>query len=338
MSNLKPLGRNFISTPLSLIFRFVVTLKNFWHNSFPPQKREFPVISVGGISTGGTGKTPLTALIIEELIKADKTPVLLSRGYGRISKEIAIKTPFETATWQDVGDEPLMLKNRFTSLWLIITGDRTAGANQIKGKLPKNSVYIMDDGFQHRKFFRDLDIITVPDTIFEDSLLPAGLMREPIESLSRADIIVVMGENRNSCKSKIEKLFPEKTIYTATTISNEWVNISSGRKTEKLTDPTKLFASIARPNRFFESAKKVANIIEKPIAFPDHHIFTKKDYELLQTTQNVQLGMTEKDSVRINKDFLVKREDLWYLTISTRFDSQILKFNEKILDTIKERD
>ncbi len=150
-----------------------------------------PVVSVGNISLGGTGKTPLVSFLLSEFISRGMNPILLSRGYGRKSQNLEIIPPkFEIPSADRIGDEPLLLKRRCPESTLLVHANRAAMAKKNWDKL-RGDVIVMDDAFQHWQAVRDIDVVTVdisrkPST----ALLPVGRMREPLSSLQRADAIV----------------------------------------------------------------------------------------------------------------------------------------------------
>jgi tetraacyldisaccharide 4'-kinase len=273
-----------------------------------------PVISIGGISAGGTGKTPLVSLIAAYIEQKGYTPILLSRGYGRKTKKVRIISPDEDTNWHSVGDEPLMLKKRHRGLWLCIGANRRKAAMKLLKRNPLRPVFIMDDGFQHIRLHRNLDIVTLPENIFSDHLIPAGRMREPLESLSRADIICIFGDKTEKTAQKLKKSFTGKTVLRLTSEATGWIDIRQAAKQKYLSETMSLFSGIARPHRFLKSAKnKCTNITEHRI-FPDHHPFGRKDYILLNSLENSHVGTTEKDFIRLNIKKLDKRKKFWYLT------------------------
>ncbi|MGM0462232.1 MAG: tetraacyldisaccharide 4'-kinase [Fibrobacterota bacterium] len=273
-----------------------------------------PVISIGGISAGGTGKTPLVSLIAAYIEQKGCTPILLSRGYGRKTKKTRIVSPDEAATWHCVGDEPLMLKKRHPGLWLCIGANRRKAAMKVLERNPHRPVFIMDDGFQHIRLNRDLDIVTLPENIFSDHLIPAGRMREPLDSLSRADIICIFGDKTEKTAQKLKKSFPAKTVLRFTSEATEWVAVRQGEKQKFLFETMSLFSGIARPHRFLKSAKNKCTGITEHRIFPDHHPYGRKDYILLNSMNNSHVGTTEKDFIRLNIKKLDKRKKFWYLT------------------------
>lgn len=333
MSSLKPIGNSVVGTLLSFFYEQIIRIRNniFDHNS--PQKLPFPVISIGGISAGGTGKTPLTASIIEFCISQGKTPILFSRGYGRKSKQTIIAPPSQTdISWENVGDEPAMLRKRYPSLWLAIDGNRMRAANFLLTNLPKNPVGIMDDGFQHRKMPRNLDIVTLPASVGSDSIIPSGLLREPLRSLKRADIIVFTGEPDKSTISTLAKLGISIPFGISCTISDSIINISSYERKKYINEEVTLISGIARPERFRITAEPFFKSIKKHVIFPDHHIYSAADRALLLGEQKSVFCTTEKDAIRLTTNNSAEMKNVWYIPIRQRFEDT--NFHDRFYELI----
>ncbi len=334
MSSLKPFGDSFHGILGERIYAVITAIRNMYYTVFPPKKLPFPVISIGGISAGGTGKTPLTATVIEHIIHQGYTPVLFSRGYGRISNKCSIIPADESLpTWKEVGDEPAMLRNRYPQLWLAINGKRMIAAKELLKIVPEKCVAIMDDGFQHRQMPRDIDIVTIPESVHKDYLIPRGLLRESLSSLKRADIITVMGD----LKSEDEKILSpflnnRSTIGLVITEGGTFFNPSQNEETEFLTKPVTLFSGIARPERFHKMITDRGCSVKNVHSFSDHHIYSEQDSNLLSVHSNELLCTTEKDWIRLQGNNWVNCENLWYFTIEQRFSDE--QFRKRFFDLI----
>jgi len=190
------LGSNPAAAMLSCLYKAAVNARNFAYDSIPALSKELgrPVISVGGIRAGGTGKTPVAKLVARHIIDNCGCGVaFLSRGYGRKSKRAVIVRPQEAADWREVGDEPWMLHSNIPESWLGIGADRAAVARMLSPLLPEKTVFVLDDGFQHRKARRGLDIVCLSEGAFGDRMMPAGYLRESISALRRAGVVLVVG-------------------------------------------------------------------------------------------------------------------------------------------------
>ena len=311
---------------LSLIYLFVINLRNRYYDRFPPKKLDFPVISVGGIRAGGSGKTPLTDWIIERIEETGKTPVLFSRGYKRLSRRTEIVAPDDETCWQAVGDEPAMLKRRHKKLWLAIDANRKRAERKLRAFGLKNIVGVMDDGFQRRDFWRDLDVVILAPSDLTDNVLPSGLLREPVKSLERADITASQKEIKNGKNCIVEF------------VAEEFVNAKSGEKKLNFDDEILCFCGIARPQRFLDSVNRLTKKENKHLFFPDHHRYCDKDYKTLSSASQAVLVTTEKDFMRLDAKKTEKLQNLWYLSYRARIENESYVFiKNKILEICGER-
>ncbi len=269
-------------------------------NSLP-----FPVVSVGNLSAGGTGKTPLVLSLTHLLTAAGRFPVILSRGFGRTSTDIARVDPAGDAALY--GDEPLLLA-RSSPAPVFIGPDRyRVGLFAIQSlaaqslPLPPTTIFLLDDGFQHRQLARDANIVLLSGSDLSDALLPAGNLREPHRGLSRADILV----------------FSEQEASLAPQFLDRFERPSCGRPViwmvRRSLDLTHLppaasrpvaFAGIAHPSEFFSSLRAHDLAPLSAIGFPDHHRFTPADISRIVAATTAAhaniLLTTEKDLVRLD--------------------------------------
>jgi tetraacyldisaccharide 4'-kinase len=296
-----------------------------------------PVISIGGIRAGGTGKTPCAMMVGEMLQEAGKTVAILSRGYRRKNKADFIAAPGEKIDWHDCGDEPAMLRSVLSNCWLGISAQRQRVAQQIE-VVAKDIVFILDDGFQHRQLQRDLDIVCVSESLFNDRMLPDGFLREPISSLSRAHVICLIGKIENSVQlsvleEKIRNSYKQVDTFIAYPQPCGWVNVCTGEESKTLpfSDPVAM-CGIARPERFFESLESLGINPCKKIAFSDHHSFTKDDFRDIHKLYSKGLVITEKDAIRINTFSSEISSKIWYLKVRLKFhsDDSTKRFKEKL--------
>jgi len=321
---------------LSQIYLFVINLRNSKYDRYSPQDFGFPVISVGGIRAGGSGKTPICDKIIQEIEDLGKIPVLFSMGYKRKSRKTEIIPPEQKTSWGIVGDEPLMLKTRRKSLWLAIDVDRNRAAKKLLERNDidkKNIVGIMDDGFQHRKFRRNLDIVVLSPNDLQDKMLPLGRLREPIKSLERANIIVSqtpipVGADPRVCPMSACPTKNTKNLVVEF-VANEFINVVSGEKKLNFDEEILCFCGIARPERFVASIEKLTGKAPKHVFFSDHHKFRDKDYALLNSASQEVLVTTQKDFMRLDEEKTEKLQNLWYLSYSVVMDDENDSFLKK---------
>jgi len=272
---------------LGSIFGVGVQLRNSLYDGGVLQSRRLtgPVVSVGNLSVGGSGKTPFV-LLLGELLQARGVKFdILSRGYGRKTKGVMLVDP--PGTSQDFGDEPLLMARRL-SVPVIVGEDRyAAGLFAEKNFGPQ--LHLLDDGFQHRSLARDFDIVLVTPEDTRDGLLPGGRLREPPRSLSRADAIVLTSGASGD-------LFPldGKLLWRA----------RRGILPKDVPPRPVAFCGVARPKNFLLQLR-TAGI--EPVAeafYRDHHAYTERDIqELLKLRQQSEAGgfvTTEKDAINLD--------------------------------------
>jgi tetraacyldisaccharide 4'-kinase len=250
----------------------------------PSQRLQGPVISVGNLSVGGSGKTPFV-LLLGELLKARNICFdILSRGYGRKTRGVAIVDPAGAAT--DFGDEPLLMARRLNVP--VILGESRYDAGQFAETKIGPQLHLLDDGFQHRALARDFDIVLVTPDDTRDHLLPQGRLREPLTALKRADAVVLTsGASPDSFPIKGQQVW----------------RVRRGILPKNVPDRPIAFCGIARPKNFLTQLR-TAGI--EPVAealYRDHHAYTEKDIrDLLQLRQQSEAGgfvTTEKDAINL---------------------------------------
>ena len=272
--------------PLSAIYGGVVGARNAFYDRGVLRARRLhgPVISVGNLSTGGSGKTPFV-LLLGELLKARGIKFdVLSRGYGRESKGVRLVDP--AGLPREFGDEPLLIARKL-QVPVIVGEDRYQAGHFAESRF-EPQLHLLDDGFQHRALARDFDIVLVTPQDASDHLLPSGRLREPLSSLRRADAVVLAsGASAES--------FPlaGKIVW----------RVRRGIVPKDVPPRPVVFCGIARPQNFVLQLR-AANI--EPVAeafYRDHHTYEEKDIrELLALKQRSDAGgfvTTEKDAVNL---------------------------------------
>jgi len=283
------------------------------------------VVSIGGITAGGTGKTPMALLVGSYLKRKGREVAFLSRGYRRQSKETVIVEPRSNVVWKDVGDEPALLHANMPESWLGIGSDRCATIRKMLPRLSEKAVFVLDDGFQHRRVRRTRDILCVPANVFDDLLLPAGTLREPLKGMKRANCICIMaGEleehDLEETRHKVIELNNRATIVVLQQRARGWVRLATGATSDKLPllRPL-LMCGIARPERFTDLVRSLAVRPAKEVTFRDHHAFTARQIQALCRGQYDGILTTEKDAQRLLTLNLVNCPDIWYLKMDLRF-------------------
>ena len=286
-------------------------------------KAPVPVLSLGNVTVGGTGKTPLAIDLAARFLAAGFKPAVLSRGYRRkSSEEYLIVSDGKTilATCEDAGDEPYLIASSVRGAAVIVGAKRSQTAAIACEELGCN-LLILDDGFQHLKIRRDADVVLIDysDDIENDLLLPAGRLREPLAALSRATSIVITKVPQNPDHSRLEtisrvihKYSPNATIGLVRFVANKVVTfddistlLPSLRSTTTIAAIPKrvvAFCGLARPERFFsELAHNKVNVVDR-IALPDHHWYTASDASRLNNSARKHHAdgfvTTEKDIVK----------------------------------------
>ena len=306
-------------------------------NHFKSTSFSFPIIAIGNLSTGGTGKTPMTEYVID-LLKDSYEIAVLSRGYKRKTKGFILAD--SKSTVMDLGDEPYQMHLKFKKIDLAVDTNRVRGINLLKEKNNNIDIVLMDDAFQHRAVKAGFYILlTAFDDLFiDDFLLPTGSLREFKSGVNRADVIIVSKtpENttekvRQSVSKRLEHynkpIFFSEIIYSEMLISQtESINLNS-LKDKKVT----LVTGIANPKPLKDFLVR-KGIIYDEIEFEDHHNFSTSEISQLENLDTFIIT-TEKDYVRMCGR--LNHQKLFYLPIKTKIYNSV-KFEELIFNFIKE--
>jgi tetraacyldisaccharide 4'-kinase len=270
---------------------------------------DIPVISIGNISAGGAGKTPLIIKCSELLESAKIKHAIVGHGYKRESNEyLLLDTQNPDIPIEKTGDEARLV--HLITRKPVGVGNSKAETAHLMSK-GDYRLLLVDDGFQHRKLYRDLDIVIISKgTIINPYLLPKGRLREPLTNLSRADIVILRDINEipDIIKQNVTDqtiLFAQTELLPGITIRNWATNNIDPLTKNPLTKPLKLIpmSGLARNTSFHKSLKLQGHKIISPIEFRDHHRFSSKDLStathLLQKYQADNIAITEKDAVKI---------------------------------------
>jgi tetraacyldisaccharide 4'-kinase len=290
--------------PLSIIYYLIIEIKK---KIYIPQKFNIPIICVGNIYIGGTGKTS-AAIEISKILNQFKKICFLTKGYGRISKKDIYMNELNISNQnsEDTGDEALLL-NKFGHVY--ISNNRSEAIKNII-KLGYDAI-ILDDGFQDHLIFKNINILCFDSKnwIGNNNLIPAGPLREPLKSIKEANFIIIKGEKNQIIEKKIKTISPNvEIIYAENRIENN----------ETLKNKNFIaFTGIGNPYSFFNTLIDSNIKIIKQIIYPDHFQFTEKNYKTLfqeAEDNNCNLITTEKDWVRINEQF---KDKVYYTKLST---------------------
>jgi tetraacyldisaccharide 4'-kinase len=343
--------------PFSLIYGFIISIRNFLYDRNLLKSNSFrnPVISVGNLSTGGTGKTPHVEYLIR-LLKDSYKVATLSRGFGRKSKGfILVSSPASTAI---IGDEPMQYHTKFKNILVSVGENRVEAIHKLLLLPSPPQVILMDDAFQHRKVKPGLSILLIEyENIFKsDFLLPAGNLREWMSGKKRADIIVVSKSPAILVpiekKRIIEQLQPREyqQVFFSTYQYGDFEKVYGdtgmlmGSKYYLEKRFTILMVTgIANPSGMMEYLRRHTDKLETLI-FPDHHEFSGKDIQRIKERfDNIAnpskiIVTTEKDAMRMRNPEvrpLIEHLPLFYLPIEVQIHHDQEKFNQLILDYVR---
>jgi tetraacyldisaccharide 4'-kinase len=277
--------------PLSAIFGAGVALRNalYDHGVFKVKRLSRPVVSIGNITVGGSGKTPLV-IALGELLKARGIEFdVLSRGYGRKGVGVAIVDPCGSP--EQFGDEPLLIARKLRAP--VIVGSDRYQAGLLAEEKFASRLHLLDDGFQHRGLHRDFDIVILSADDLRDTLLPVGRLREPVSSCRRAGAVVNFDDATFDEATFDGATFPSKPIWAG----HRQVTLPATK------GKMIAFCGIARPGQFFAQLREAGGQVAETVAFPDHHRYTERDVSrLLRLKSSAEADgfiTTEKDTINL---------------------------------------
>lgn len=272
--------------PLTALYGVVVRIRNGMYDrgALRTHRLQGPVVSIGNLTVGGSGKTPFLIALGELLKGRDIQFDVLSRGYRRTARGVALVDA--NGSPRDFGDEPLLIARKL-SVPVIVGEDRFA-AGEFAEQNFGPQLHLLDDGFQHRHLARDFDIVLVTARDPDDTLLPAGRLREPLSALSRAHAVVLTNE-----------LATDGLPLDAQQV---W-RISRGIAAPAVNGPCFAFCGIARPESFFADLASAGLTLTGTMSFPDHHSYTSSDIRRLlalrQRHNATSFVTTEKDAINL---------------------------------------
>ncbi len=345
----------------SLIYGIIIYIRNFLFDKNILKSKEFslPIISVGNIAVGGTGKTPHIEYLIN-LLKDEFNIATLSRGYKRKTKGYLLAN--NNSTTQDIGDEPRQIKQKYKNqIEVIVDENRIRGIKKILIDKPKINAILLDDAFQHRKVKPNISILLIDYShpLKKDFLLPLGNLREHSSEKCRADIIIITKcpKNIEPIKKRIIykeiKPFPyQKLFFTSFTYEDftpVFQDIEKNIVSKKNQNNNKLsillVTGIANPKPLINHVKENISSDITILKFPDHHNFNFKDIEKIEKTYNKIVSKnkiiltTEKDAMRLQNFSNIAellKQNFYYLPIKVIFiDKKNHDFNNQIIDYVR---
>lgn len=328
--------------PFSILYGGIMQLRNELYDRGILSSTQFdvPVIGVGNLSMGGTGKSPMVEYLVG-LLNPDHKVATLSRGYKRKTEGYILLTGLESAT--EVGDEPLQFKNKFRHVMVAVDESRSNGIQQLLEENTPPEVVVLDDAFQHRKVKAGFYILltSYSNLYRNDMVLPAGNLREPAVGAKRANVIVITKCPEDLSMSEqveiMRKLRPQagQEVYFSSIAYSE--KIFSRNTTLPLKDLKNnrftLVTGIAKPQPLVDYLESLGLDFEHK-AYKDHHNFTEEELRSLQ--QEEFILTTEKDYMRLKNE--ISREKIFYLPIGTRFLNKAEEFDAQIKSFVKKNE
>ncbi len=344
--------KDLILSILAGLYSFAIAMRHklFDWGILKSTEYDIPIICIGNITVGGTGKTPMTEMIVSYMTKSH-TVAVISRGYGRKTKGYLEVT--EQSHYRDVGDEPLQIKLKFPKVIVVVCEKRVDGIDQIRKKHPDVNLIIMDDGFQHRYVEPKINVIMVDATRppHEDKMLPLGRLRDRFDALHRAHYFIVSKcpdnmtplDRRIMRKVLVSMAYQEVYFTRLESFKPVPVFPEGNDKEVKLSSDVIAVAGIGNPTPFIGSLQKSYNVVDA-IMFNDHHVYKMKDINLISEKLKINPGSviitTEKDAVKLiksNKIAIDIRKNIFYIPINISFvDDSKVDFLKKLhQDVIK---
>jgi tetraacyldisaccharide 4'-kinase len=301
-------------SPLGRIYGKIIDKRNelYEKGSLRSVALGVKTISVGNITVGGTGKTPLVARLAEILAERGENVCIISRGYKRENEKERVLVSDRVSILADArqaGDEPLELAEKLLGkAFVVADANRSAAGLWAKEKFGI-TVFVLDDAFQHLKVKRDLDIVTVDATnpFGNGQTLPAGILREPLENLRRADLFVITRANLvEDCvelKNRIRQYNKAAPIITSQNKTADLIELKTKDKGQRTQDKFFAFCALGNPDNFFDQMSRENFTLAGTERFPDHHFYTPSDIEKLERkAKDLNAGAlltTAKDAVKL---------------------------------------
>jgi len=352
---------HFLLMLLSTVYGIAVRLRGFLydHGVFKSQTLSCGVVSIGNLTVGGTGKTPMTIYLAEMLKEAGFKPAVISRGYkGKAEKKGGIVSDRRNVLLEPeiAGDEPFMVAQRLKEIPVLVGADRFQIGMKAMEKFSPD-VIIFDDAFQHRRLKRDLDIVLVDDkSLFGNRyLLPRGILREPVSGISRGDVFVLTRCNDKSLRSfdSLSEMAPGKPIFKSfhepyvCGIYNGTDKDAAGRYSATIsynfdflkTSKVFVFSGIAKNEEFQATVTGIVGEVLGAVGFNDHHKYTETDFRLIvgkaQKYSAEFIVTTEKDYVKIAGK-IQSPIPIVVFGIRVSFKQDEIKFSEYIKESVME--
>ena len=307
------LGLSLLLRPLSWLFGGMVATRRLLYRVgvLKSEKLPVPLIVVGNIQVGGSGKTPFVATLVKELKNQGVNVGIVSRGYGRKTSDIRLISPDDTA--DTVGDEPLLLWQK-TGVAVCVGADRVAAAKMLLQRQPETQVVVSDDGLQHYRLHRDMEMVLFSSSQTTPKMLPDGNLREPVRRLNSVDILLINNNNLSfRLPESVAVFYPQTHYQPFYALNNPQQTVTADFFADK---KVLAIAGIARPERFFNALKNMG-ISCQTQALPDHATISPD-----KIPHDCYVIMTEKDAVKLNKENLPQ---VYVLPIETEIEPELIE-------------
>jgi tetraacyldisaccharide 4'-kinase len=296
---------------LSAVFGAAAAWRRSWYSRDPFRRRHLqqPVVSVGNLRVGGSGKTPMVEYIARLLLDAGERPAILTRGYARRAPQDGATVVSDGSTisagLDAAGDEPLMLAHALPRAIVVVGANRYVCGLVAERRLGA-TVHVLDDGFQHFELARDVDLLLASDDDLHDRPLPAGRLRERLTAAAAADAALVTATYQTAAE-RIGRALHVETVFRVTRTIGAPRMVAGARETVVVPPESRVFlvTGIARPDRFEADVAAAGWQIAGQMAFRDHHPFSARDIRRIsaaaQTARCAIVLTTEKDAVRLSR-------------------------------------
>lgn len=293
---------------LSAVYGRVARLRRSWYQQRPHARRQLdrPVISVGNLVVGGSGKTPVVEALARMLREMGERPAILSRGYGRRRREdgVVVVSDLERVLEpvERSGDEPQMLARSLPGTPVLVSSDRFL-AGRLAEQRFGSTVVLLDDGFQHLQLARTVDILLVSPADLDERVLPSGRLREELDAARVADAVIVAGSSDDA--ARVSNALGVTTTFRVETTFGALRPLGAGEAPVPAGARVVAVAGIARPERFFRAVRAQGWNVVAELRYPDHHWYTPKDLAAInnaaQEARARAVVTTEKDAVRVGE-------------------------------------
>ena len=304
--------------PAGLVFRGIVSLRNrlYRRGSLPVIRLDVPVISVGNLTVGGSGKTPFVAYLAERMTESGRRVAIASRGYGGLPQtapRVVGEGTGAKLSAREVGDEPVLLAQTLPAVVVVVCRDRLAAARLARDRY-QSDLILLDDGYQHRRLARDLDLLLVDagEGFGNGRMLPCGPLREPLSELARCDAVVVTGsaahlaEGVAGVRDKLSRRRLSKPVFACERHVVGFIRLES----DEALEPSSLkgmkavsFSGIARPHAFESDLRNLGVDLVESVRFRDHQSLGPRELsrveEIVKKVRPDLLVTTEKDRARL---------------------------------------